>query len=168
MVTNGAFRQESLDRIASPEQLGDYIRVTSPSAWLLLGAIFIITICIAVWGFTGTLPVTLSLNGLSTDNDVICFMPTVSTQKDILGNRAQITLPNGETISGVVTRVTSMPLSSEELAASLGKAWLISHLITADYSYQVTVATDFPLPPDTLVNVALIIDEIKPIGFIFS
>lgn len=168
MEMKGAFRQESLDRIASPEQLGDYIRVTSPSAWLLLGAIFIITVCVAIWGFTGTLPVTQSLNGLSTDDGVICFMPTFSMEKDILGNKAQITLPNGETISGVVTHVAAMPLSSEELAASLGKAWLISRLITADYSNQVTVTSDFPLPPNTLVNVALIIDEIKPIGFIFS
>lgn len=168
MEMNSVFRQESLQRIASPEQLGDYIRVTSPSAWLLLGAIFIITICVAVWGFTGTLPVTQSLNGLSTDEGALCFMPTLSTEKDILGNKVLITLPNGESISGVVTHIASMPLSSEELAVSLGKAWLISHLITADYSYQVTVETDTPILPDTLVNVTLIIDEIKPIGFIFS
>ena len=33
------FRQKSLDRISSPEQLGDYLRVANPSIWALLAAV---------------------------------------------------------------------------------------------------------------------------------
>lgn len=31
------FRQKSLDKITSPEQMGDYIRVSNPSVWMILG-----------------------------------------------------------------------------------------------------------------------------------
>ncbi len=33
------FREKSLERISSPEQLQDYMRVTSPRLWMILGAI---------------------------------------------------------------------------------------------------------------------------------
>ena len=36
------FRQKSLDRISSPEQLNDYIRVSTPSVWMVLIAIVIL------------------------------------------------------------------------------------------------------------------------------
>ena len=35
------FRQESLDRAKSPEQLDDYIRVSNPGVWMVLGAVLL-------------------------------------------------------------------------------------------------------------------------------
>ena len=39
---NQLFRQKSLDRISSPEELHDYMRVTSPRLWMILGAILVL------------------------------------------------------------------------------------------------------------------------------
>ena len=36
------YRQKRLDRISSPEALGDYLRVTSPAVWLILTAIILL------------------------------------------------------------------------------------------------------------------------------
>ena len=38
-MQNSLFREKSLERIASPEQLNDYMRVTSPARWMVLGAV---------------------------------------------------------------------------------------------------------------------------------
>ncbi len=38
-MDGGLFRKKSLDRISSPEDLHDYMRVTSPRLWMLLGTI---------------------------------------------------------------------------------------------------------------------------------
>ena len=38
-MDKGLFRQKSIERISSPEQLHDYMRVTSPKLWMILGAI---------------------------------------------------------------------------------------------------------------------------------
>ena len=39
MEDNQIFRQESIDRISSPERLQDYIRVTNPGIWIVLLAV---------------------------------------------------------------------------------------------------------------------------------
>ena len=48
------FRKKSMDKINSPEELNDYIRVTSPSVWLVLLAIVMILVGTLVWGTLGT------------------------------------------------------------------------------------------------------------------
>lgn len=47
------FRKASLDRISSPEQLNEYIRVTRPSVWVALGAIVAMLAGVIVWGVFG-------------------------------------------------------------------------------------------------------------------
>ena len=37
---NDIFRKKSLERISSPEQLNDYIKVSNPSVWIIIIAIF--------------------------------------------------------------------------------------------------------------------------------
>ncbi len=36
------FREKSIDRISSPEQLNDYLRVTSPAVWVILLAVVLL------------------------------------------------------------------------------------------------------------------------------
>ncbi len=44
------YRKESLDRIESPEQLNQVLRVTNPSVWLLLTAVILLLVGLLVWG----------------------------------------------------------------------------------------------------------------------
>ena len=48
------FRQKSIDRVSSPEQLNDYIRVTTPTVWLVLLALVILLLGILAWSVFGT------------------------------------------------------------------------------------------------------------------
>ena len=50
------FRKESLEKMSSPEKLNDYIKVSNPSVWVILGAIAIMLIAVVVWGVTYELP----------------------------------------------------------------------------------------------------------------
>ena len=52
------FRQKSLDRVSSPEQLNDYIRVTTPSVWLVLAAIILLLVGMLAWSVFGTVQAT--------------------------------------------------------------------------------------------------------------
>lgn len=49
------FRKSSIDRVSSPEQLNDYIRVTNPGVWLVLAAVIVLLIGACVWGIFGRL-----------------------------------------------------------------------------------------------------------------
>ena len=42
-------------RISSPEQVDDYIRVTTPGMWLLVTAILVLLAALIIWGFTAKL-----------------------------------------------------------------------------------------------------------------
>lgn len=53
----GIFREKSLERISEPEQLHDYIRVTSPGIWLVLIAVVILLAGVFVWGIFGKLQI---------------------------------------------------------------------------------------------------------------
>lgn len=43
-MKKSVFRNESLDRVNSPEELNDYIKVTSPSVWIVLSAIVLLLV----------------------------------------------------------------------------------------------------------------------------
>ena len=44
------YRQASMERIQSPEQLNDYLRVTNPSVWVILAAVVLILAGALLWG----------------------------------------------------------------------------------------------------------------------
>ena len=52
------FRQRTLDRISSPEQLTDYLRVTNPGIWVILVAVILLLAGIFAWSMVGTLETT--------------------------------------------------------------------------------------------------------------
>ena len=53
MQKNLLFRKKAMDKIASPEQLNDYLRGTNISLWLVLGAVIVLLIGFCVWGTFG-------------------------------------------------------------------------------------------------------------------
>ena len=51
------FREKSIKRVSSPEQMNDYIKVTTPSVWLVLIATVILIVGILIWGIFGRIEV---------------------------------------------------------------------------------------------------------------
>ena len=51
------FREKSIERVSSPEQLDDYIKVTTPSVWLILSATIALLAGIIIWGVFGKIEV---------------------------------------------------------------------------------------------------------------
>ncbi len=49
------FRKETMDRISSPDQLTDYLRVTNPGVWMLLLAVLVLLAGLMAWSTVGTL-----------------------------------------------------------------------------------------------------------------
>ena len=50
MEESTLFRKESMERIQSPEQLNDYMRVTNPAMWVVLAAVILLLAGMLVWG----------------------------------------------------------------------------------------------------------------------
>ncbi len=65
------FREKSLQKVSSPEQLDDYIRVTSPSVWLILLALIILLAGLLAYSIFGT------VEGYEKDGTAMSMHPIV-------------------------------------------------------------------------------------------
>ena len=68
------FRKKSIDKINSPENLNDYIRVTNPGVWLILAAVIALLIGACVWGFFGHIDTTIDASAVFKNNEACCVV----------------------------------------------------------------------------------------------
>ena len=47
------FREKSIDKVTGPESLNDYIKVTTPSVWIVLIALAVLLLGILSWSIFG-------------------------------------------------------------------------------------------------------------------
>ena len=53
--SDGVFRQKAIDRLSSPDELTDYLKVTNPGVWAVLAAVVVLLVGILAWSCVGTL-----------------------------------------------------------------------------------------------------------------
>ena len=124
------FRKKSLDRIQSPENLNQYVRVTNPGVWLLLSAVIILLLGACIWGFFGHIETKMKVQTVVKDGVAVCAVPedivepgmefrigdastTVETiQKSgvLFLISANVSLPDG-TYNGEIVTETIKPMS---------------------------------------------------------
>lgn len=156
---NNLFRQASLDRIASPEQLDDYIRISRPGIWIVLLAIIILLATFLVWGAYGTLPTTIHEVGIVKNGEMICYNADVSN----ITPSMPVTIGERE---GRVTHVSAEPYSSGEVAARYDSDYTVHMLGIEDWNYEVRVSA--PDVPDGLTEATIITGRVHPITFLFN
>ena len=62
-MKDSLFRQKSIQRISSPEEIDEYMKVTSPSMWFVLGAVIFLLLAIFVWSITGRIEEQIVIDG---------------------------------------------------------------------------------------------------------
>ena len=119
------FRKSSLERVSSPEQLNEYIKVNNPSLILILVGLFVIVISGVIWMFSGGIPETVSLTGVVVEvngqKEICCYVP-INTKERLSENmRTQITLDYAGReeygyINGVITSIGNEIVTEEYLS----------------------------------------------------
>ena len=67
--TQDLFRQESLERLSSPERLDELMTLVNLKAWLPLGTIGVLLGLGMIWSLVGRIPVTISGRGMLVNKD---------------------------------------------------------------------------------------------------
>jgi hypothetical protein len=173
MDKKSIFREESIDRALSPDQLDQYIKVSNPGIWLVLTALLALFASLLIWGFTGTLPKTLTVNGIMGENEqAICFIDVSALNKDIRGCKAQarIAAAGNAVYDGIVSELSGNPYSAAEIATKYESDWVTQKLLTGEYSYAVTVDLSGGPAYTTgeIVGITIITEEVKPIFYLFN
>lgn len=160
-MENGLFRKSSLERIASPEQLTDYIRVTNPSVWVVLVALAVLLCAVLVWSVFGVLTDTLRLNALVRGGDAVCYVSDGAAEEITAGMQVQL----GEAC-GTVKEVSALPVSAGALRAALPDDYTFSRLAAGEWNHEVKI--DVPGLPDGLYEAQITLESIRPMAFLWN
>ena len=134
----GIFRQKNLDRINSPEQLTDYLKVTNPGIWMLLAAVIILLGGLFVWSISGRLETVRDGVAVVENGQAVIMMTDASSE---------------EISSGMTVRIGNDEYS-------------IATVETDDYGRAVAYApTD---KTDGKYDVKVVTESIHPIKFLLS
>ena len=159
-MENNLFRKKSLERISSPEELHDYMRVTGPRLWMLLGAILALLAGFVVYASTVTMENTVRI-----PVRVETFETTQEYQAQGGSPRYSLvssTLPNSmmDTLKpGMVLR----------LGDATGKLDLISTVAEEEESSLVfEMDNDYVALPDGTYEAELVLESTTPISFLWN
>ncbi len=169
MGNSTLFRKSSLDSISSPDQLNDYIKVSNPSIWLVLAALFMLLAAVFVWGFVGSLPTTVGAEGVVSDGDVLCYISTEDADTINVGQKVSIIKSDGSKLTGQVSGVGDIPMSAAEITSELNSDYLAQELVQGEFAVKVTVTLDSTdIPSGTLLNISIVTDAVRPIDFLLG
>ena len=103
------FRKKSLERISSPEQLNAYIRVSTPSVWLVLTAIAVLLAGVCVWGIFGHMDTVLPAVAVCREGDTTAYV-----RKDDAGRVPKDAAVSLDGVQGKVVSLSAEPVQVDE------------------------------------------------------
>lgn len=59
-MAKSIFREKSIQQLSSPEELDSYIKITTPSVWLILISLILLLVGGMIWGIFGRITVETS------------------------------------------------------------------------------------------------------------
>lgn len=157
-MQNNIFRKESIDRLQSPEQLNEYIRVARPGVWIVLGAIVLILVGVIVWGIFGTAETVVHTGALVQDGVAVCYVQEADAAQMKPGMPVVI---RGQ--SGTIGAVSTDPVLVDggEMHPYLLE---LSGLTAGSYCYEVKI--DISGLEDGVYAADITVESIKPIAFV--
>jgi HlyD family secretion protein len=120
-MDTGIFRKAALDRLSSPEQLDQVMRVTRARSWLALGALFLVLSVVVLWGYTGEIPTKVDGEGVIVRTGTVLNVVTLGA-----GMVTEINVKPGDLVQAnqLVARVSQpemlerIRLTQQELATA--------------------------------------------------
>ncbi len=153
------FRQKSMEKITSPEQMNDYIRVSNPGIWMVLAAVIVLLAGVCVWGIFGRLDTSLQTGGVCQNGRLIVYI----SEKDFsdISEKAIISVNGNEY---ALSDIANSPIQLDDSADSY--LLHLSGLSKGDWAYALEV--DSSGLADGTYTVSVITERIKPLDFVLN
>lgn len=152
------FRKSSIERVSSPEQLNDYIKVSNPGVWMILAAVIALLIGVCVWGIFGRLETKISTAGTCSNGVFTCYVTEESAAKIKSGMELNA---DGKTLS--VSEISAKPV---EVGADMdGYLLYLGGFSEGDWLYE--IKADGALPDGTY-KAEIVTESVSPMSFILN
>ena len=155
---NSIFREKSLERVESPKKLKDYLRVTSPGVWLVLGAVIALLVGVCIWGVLGRIRSTSPAAVVCGDGRNVCYVPAAAL-KGVISNRTV-------TVNGKDLKLEPSVLEPQVVSAEMDVyVMLAGQLSVGDIVYPIELAE--PLE-DGVYAGAVLTETMSPMSLFFD
>lgn len=152
------FRKASIDRVSSPEQLNDYIRVSNPGVWMILAAVIVLLIGVCVWGIFGRLDTKIATAGTCGNGIFTCYVTEEKAAKINSGMTVNVD-GNALTVTEISAKPVAVDADMDEYLLYLGGfsegEWLYevtANAALSDGTYKAEIVTESVSPMSFILN----------------
>lgn len=151
------FRKKSIDRVNSPEQLNEYIRVANPGVWLILAAVVALLVGVVIWGVFGTMETTIETGVVVDGGTVTCYVSAEDASRLEEGMAVSV-----ENNIGSIKSVSAAPVQINETFSDY--ILYLTGFVRGDFCYAVEV--ELPDMADGVYAAMITVDSTHPISFV--
>lgn len=153
------FRQKSIDRVSSPEQLDNYLKVTTPTVWLALVGIIVILVGAIVWATIGRLNTYAPTSCIVSDSTIVCYVKEEYIDK--VENGMVVEILNEDKTFSIISIDKNGLLIPDEYA-------YLQHIIgvtSSDFVFDVAGLVELD---NGFYEGKIVLESISPLKFIFN
>ncbi len=152
------FREKSIQKVSSPEQLNDYIRVTTPGVWITLAAVIVLLAGFIVCGVTGSLETRVNVAAVSDSGTITCYVREADITDIAVGDAVRV---GGEEYT--VAAISRQPEAVDDTFSAY--MLHVSGLSAGEWVYAVTLDGSLP---DGVYEASVITDSVSAVSFLFN
>lgn len=162
MNRNELFRQKSLEKATNPENLDQYLTVTSPATWMIMLLLLVSLAGILCWSVFGKIHSYVNTAVLVSESEAVIYIKEdrinqIKAGQDIIIND----MPSGEIESPGETPVAASKDTINEYIMHL------ADIYEGSWVYEARVKLSQDLAPG-VYPASIVIEELSPIKFIMG
>lgn len=157
-MSDQIFRQKSMERVNSPDQLNEYIRVANPGVWMVLSAVIILLVGICIWGIFGRLHTTIKTAGVCEAGVLRLYVPEQERKEVAAGMPVSV-----QGTAYELTEISASPLRVDDVIDAYAK--YTGGLKDGQWVY--TAYADVALP-DGVYEAQIVTESVAPMFFVVN
>lgn len=157
------FREKSMEKISSPEQLDDYIKVNYLGAWLVIGAVIVFLFAVAIWGMTETIDNVVEEKAYSDGEKIYCYLSEEQVRDVCEGQNAK-----SNEISMEVEKVADMPDNYRDMVEIIGNEKAVHALGISKEDWKYLVILSSENSSAGFMEISITVDSMSPMEYLFS
>lgn len=157
------FNKQAVERLRSPDDLDRYLRATTPGVWMVLFAVFVLSVGLLAWGIFGSVSASVSTTGASLNGKVYCMLDGEQVAQVHEGDSAYVGNQQAR-----VARISKVPLSSAETKSFLSNDYLVEALMPGEWGYLVVLEGASLEAEGVPVTVSITTARIAPISLVLG